>query len=105
MERFQDRLSIYGDVPFGELSVTDQKLALFLRAVIKNPSLLILDEAFSCMDDEDVMVQCHRFIEQELQDCTVLTIGHIDWEVAPHDYVLKLTGDEHRSYQIWAKKS
>lgn len=105
MERFQDRLSIYGDVPFGELSVTDQKLALFLRAVIKNPSLLILDEAFSCMDDEDVMVQCHRFIEQELQDCTVLTIGHIDWEVAPHDYVLKLTGDVHRSYQIWAKKS
>lgn len=100
---FEARLYQHGNTPFSELSITDQKLALFLRAAVKKPALLILDEAFSCMDDEAVMVDCHRYIDQQLGDTTVLTIGHLDWEVAPHDYVLKLTGDAQRSYEMWKK--
>ncbi|PBP20610.1 ABC transporter [Diplocarpon rosae] len=35
----------------GGLPFSSQKVALFLRAIIKNPDLVILDEAFSGMDD------------------------------------------------------
>lgn len=36
---------------FGGLPFSSQRVALFLRAIIKNPELVILDEAFSGMDD------------------------------------------------------
>lgn len=39
------------DTLFGELSFSAQRIALFLRAIIRNPSIVILDEAFSGMDD------------------------------------------------------
>jgi ABC-type molybdenum transport system ATPase subunit/photorepair protein PhrA len=39
------------DVQFGEVSYSAQRVLLFLRAVIRNPSIVILDEAFSGMDD------------------------------------------------------
>ena len=38
-------------VKFGELSFSAQRVALFIRAVIRNPDLVVLDEAFSGMDD------------------------------------------------------
>lgn len=42
----------WGDnTKFGEVSFSAQRVLLFLRAVIRNPPLLILDEAFSGMDD------------------------------------------------------
>jgi ABC-type molybdenum transport system ATPase subunit/photorepair protein PhrA len=36
---------------FGELSFSAQRVLLFLRATINNPDIVILDEAFSGMDD------------------------------------------------------
>ncbi|KAH8681640.1 P-loop containing nucleoside triphosphate hydrolase protein [Xylariales sp. PMI_506] len=36
---------------FGELSFSAQRVALFLRAIIKNPDVVVLDEACSGMDD------------------------------------------------------
>ncbi|KAL2066431.1 hypothetical protein VTL71DRAFT_2502 [Oculimacula yallundae] len=39
------------DILFGGMPFSSQRVALFLRAVIKNPDLVILDEAFSGMDD------------------------------------------------------
>lgn len=36
---------------FGEAPFSSQRVALFLRAVVKSPDLVILDEAFSGMDD------------------------------------------------------
>jgi ABC-type molybdenum transport system ATPase subunit/photorepair protein PhrA len=39
------------DVLFGEVSFSAQRVLLFLRAIIRNPSIVILDEAFSGMDD------------------------------------------------------
>ena len=39
------------DVRFGEAPFSVQRVALFLRAIIKKPELVILDEAFSGMDD------------------------------------------------------
>lgn len=36
---------------FGDLTFSAQRVALFIRAVIRNPDLVVLDEAFSGMDD------------------------------------------------------
>lgn len=38
-------------VRFGEASFSSQRVALFLRAIVRSPDLVILDEAFSGMDD------------------------------------------------------
>ena len=83
--------------------MTNQKLALFLRALVKNPEILILDEAFSCMEDAKVMRRCHDFIAHDpiFRNMTILSIGHIDWELSSYDYMLKLTGDENRSYEVY----
>ncbi|KAK0112823.1 hypothetical protein ONS95_014551 [Cadophora gregata] len=47
---------LFGGVPF-----SSQRVALFLRAIIKNPDLVILDEAFSGMD-EGVRDRCLLFL-------------------------------------------
>jgi ABC-type molybdenum transport system ATPase subunit/photorepair protein PhrA len=100
LNKFSDRLQQNDDKLFSELTISEQKLSLFLRAIIKQPRLLILDEAFSCMDDVSVMKQCHDVVANDLADMTVLVIGHIDWELPRYDYVLKLVGDDDRNYQI-----
>jgi ABC-type molybdenum transport system ATPase subunit/photorepair protein PhrA len=46
---------------FGGLPFSSQRVALFLRAVIKQPDLVILDEAFSGMD-EGVRDRCLLFL-------------------------------------------
>lgn len=47
---------------FGELSFSAQRVSLFLRAVIKNPDIVVLDEACSGMDD-GVRNRCLLFLE------------------------------------------
>ena len=53
--RWADEL-LFGGLPFGA-----QRVALFLRAVVKQPDLIILDEAFSGMDDR-VRDRCLLFL-------------------------------------------
>ncbi|KIW01975.1 uncharacterized protein PV09_06810 [Verruconis gallopava] len=48
-------------IKFGELSFSAQRVALFIRAVIRNPDLVVLDEAFSGMDDF-ARDKCHLFL-------------------------------------------
>ncbi|RDL39881.1 Uncharacterized protein BP5553_04221 [Venustampulla echinocandica] len=47
---------LFGGLPFGS-----QRVALFLRAIVKQPDLVILDEAFSGMDDQ-VRDRCLLFL-------------------------------------------
>ena len=75
---------------------THQKLAPFLRVISKNPALLVLDEAFSWMDDQQLMLRYHEIVEKDLTNTTVLAIGHLDLEVPKCNYLLKLIGDEKR---------
>ncbi len=49
------------DYLFGELSFSAQRLLLFLRAVVKGPDIVVLDEAFSGMD-ERVRDKCALFL-------------------------------------------
>lgn len=46
---------------FGELTFSAQRVALFLRAIIKAPDLVVLDEAFSGMD-ETARIKCMIFL-------------------------------------------
>jgi ABC-type molybdenum transport system ATPase subunit/photorepair protein PhrA len=47
----QTDLSWSTDHLFGGLSFSAQRLLLFLRAIVKHPDIIVLDEAFSGMDD------------------------------------------------------
>ncbi|KAI9713605.1 MAG: hypothetical protein M1820_000988 [Bogoriella megaspora] len=49
------------DTRFGELSFSAQRVILFLRAVIRNPEIVILDEALSGMD-ERAKEKCSLFL-------------------------------------------
>ena len=74
---------------FGQLTVSEQKLVLFIRALIKMPEVLILDEAFSGME-VDPMLRCHDFLES--WPGTVLVISHVANETPRCDHFIKLMG-------------
>lgn len=54
-------LSWASDYILGEISFSAQRVLLFLRAVVKNPDIVVLDEAFSGMD-EGVRDKCMLFL-------------------------------------------
>ncbi|TGO48968.1 hypothetical protein BOTNAR_0450g00030 [Botryotinia narcissicola] len=56
-----ESLSWADDILFREMPFSSQRVALFLRAIIKAPDLVILDEAFSGMDD-DIRDRCLLFL-------------------------------------------
>ncbi|KAJ6258622.1 hypothetical protein Dda_6669 [Drechslerella dactyloides] len=67
--------------PFGECSVSMQRLALFMRAVVKRPDIVILDEAFSGMD-EGLRDKCMRYLQEALEDRQALiVVSHLDGEI------------------------
>ncbi|KAG6009597.1 hypothetical protein E4U21_001964 [Claviceps maximensis] len=49
------------ETTFGELSFPAQRVALFIRSIIKSPDIVVLDEAFSGMDDA-VRDKCALFL-------------------------------------------
>lgn len=86
------------DIRFQDLGVSDQKVVLFIRAIIKNPDLLILDEALSVMDDARIE-QCKELLRY--YPGTILTIGHLDSEVPDTDKFIRLQGPG--KYEIGVK--
>lgn len=75
---------------FKDLSLADQKLVLFLRAVVRNPEILILDEAFSAMNEE-LIEKCKDFVDA--YDGTVIAVGHLQDEIPLCDkYILLANG-------------
>ncbi|KAK9455345.1 P-loop containing nucleoside triphosphate hydrolase protein [Dipodascopsis uninucleata] len=82
---------IKGDTLFSDLSLNDQKLVLFIRAVIKCPEILILDEAFSGMNDKSIAL-CKKFVRD--WSGTVIAIGHIEDEIPDCTHYIRLHGGE-----------
>lgn len=80
---------------FEELSVSDQKLVLFVRCLLKMPKILILDEAFSAMETEP-MQTCHEFLEY--WPGTVFVVSHVPEETPRCDHYLRLISPGH--YEI-----
>lgn len=67
---------------FQTLGKSHQNLVLFLRALIKNPPLLLLDEPFLSLHTED-KVLCKQLLRHYLEqaNCTLLIISHHDEEI------------------------
>ncbi|TLF45601.1 ATP-binding cassette domain-containing protein [Maribacter aurantiacus] len=65
------------NVQFNDLSLGDQRLVMTVRAMVKHPPLLILDEPTSGMDDASasILVQLVNKIAQETQT-TILFVSH-----------------------------
>ncbi|KAK3353693.1 P-loop containing nucleoside triphosphate hydrolase protein [Lasiosphaeria hispida] len=61
MSAEKDSLTWADNYLFGELSFSAQRILLFLRAIIKHPDIVVLDEAFSGMD-EAVRDKCMLFL-------------------------------------------
>ncbi|CCK69952.1 uncharacterized protein KNAG_0D02010 [Huiozyma naganishii CBS 8797] len=74
---------------FESLTVSDQKLILFVRSLVKMPEVLILDEAFSGMEVEP-MLRCHNFLEY--WPGTVLVVAHVAEETPKCNHFIKLLG-------------
>ncbi|KAH3901824.1 uncharacterized protein SCDLUD_001607 [Saccharomycodes ludwigii] len=72
---------------FQDLSVSDQKLILFIRCCLKMPKLMILDESFSGME-VDPMLRCHNFLKS--WPGTVLVVSHIEEETPEVDHYIRL---------------
>ncbi|GAA5827324.1 hypothetical protein JCM3770_000344 [Rhodotorula araucariae] len=77
--------------PFGALSAGDQSLVLVLRALVKRPQLVVLDEPFAGMDRRTVE-RVQRFLDDGLdQSQAVVMITHFEEEVpASINRVLRL---------------
>ena len=70
-------------VRFGDLPFSSQRVALFLRAIVKQPDIVILDEAFSGMD-EILRNKCMKHLQGWLtQDQALICVSHVKEEVPP----------------------
>ncbi|ODQ67763.1 P-loop containing nucleoside triphosphate hydrolase protein [Nadsonia fulvescens var. elongata DSM 6958] len=78
---------LHPDTTFGKLSLSDQKTVLFLRSIVSSPEILILDEAFSGMDEARID-QCKEFVDT--WDGTVIAIAHLSSELPSCDKFIRL---------------
>ncbi|QLQ79585.1 hypothetical protein HG537_0C02320 [Torulaspora globosa] len=74
---------------FNQLTVSNQKLVLFIRSLIKMPQILILDEAFSGME-RGAMMLCQELLEA--WPGSVLVVSHVAEETPRCDHYLRLVG-------------
>lgn len=95
IDNFIDKFELDPEAPFRELTVNDQKTVLFLRAIVKKPKILILDEAFSTMSE--LRIQLCKDMVDSLTDTTVIAISHIKEEIPDCDKFIQL---KKNSYEI-----
>ena len=71
-------------IPFSDLSLCQQRLLLFLRAIVKRPDLVILDEAFSGVE-ETIREHCLRLLEPGMgwlsEQQALVVVSHVEEEV------------------------
>jgi ABC-type molybdenum transport system ATPase subunit/photorepair protein PhrA len=87
IESLIEEFSLNPDASFKDINVAEQKLVLFLRAVVRNPEILILDEAFSAMD-EKLIAKCKDFVDS--YNGTVIAVGHLQDEIPICDKYIRL---------------
>lgn len=90
VNNFIKEFELDAETPFNQLPLSDQKTVLFLRAIVKNPELLILDEAFSAMDEQRI-AYCKNMLNNF--DNTVIVVGHIESEIPQCEKFIRFVGD------------
>jgi molybdate transport system ATP-binding protein len=84
-------IATLGNRPFTRLSTGEQRLVLLIRALVKQPPLLVLDEPFQGLDAKAID-RAREWLEQRLRpDQTLLFVSHIPEEIPRTvDRVLRL---------------
>ena len=77
---------------YSQCSTGEQRIVLFMRAIIKNPPMLLLDEPFQCLDSE--MALRAKFLLESIltKDHSMIFITHYQHEIPSimtHDFELK----------------
>ncbi|CAN6649149.1 hypothetical protein TRVA0_023S01662 [Trichomonascus vanleenenianus] len=88
INNYIDEFELDRGTPFGDMSLSDQKTIMLLRAIVKSPKILIMDEALSGMDDLRIE-KCKRMIQD--YDGTTIVVGHIENEVPACDKYIRFT--------------
>ena len=81
------------EIPFGSLSSGEQRIVLLCRAFIKNPELLILDEPFHALDDNNISI-AKKMISQYCANPnnTLIMVSHNTEEFPPErDHIITLS--------------
>lgn len=86
---YQERRLDWADtLKLSEISFAAQRVALFLRAMIKKPDIVILDEAFSGMD-KDTRAKCMMFLAYGETRTVGLVRYYQDKEIHDFDKLVK----------------
>jgi molybdate transport system ATP-binding protein len=79
-----------GDKLFGELSTSAQRIVLFLRTLVKNPPMLILDEPFQGLDESHIRLLKDLLNQIAAEsNCAMVFVTHIPEEL-PECFTLHL---------------
>jgi molybdate transport system ATP-binding protein len=66
---------------FLRISTGEQRVILFIRAVVKNPALFVLDEPFQGMDS-NFLIKCQHLLELYCtSDKTLIFVSHLEEEI------------------------
>ena len=86
-------MAALADRPFAGLSTGEQRLVLLLRALVKDPPLLVLDEPFQGLDERQIE-RGRRWLDQRLRpEQTVIFVTHYPQEIPPTVHrLLRLDG-------------
>ncbi|CDO93487.1 unnamed protein product [Kluyveromyces dobzhanskii CBS 2104] len=87
IEMYIDYFHLDPEKSFNALSISDQKIVLFVRAAVKLPEIMILDEAFSGTQTEQLL-RAHQFLEQ--WPGTVFVVSHVAEETPKCNHFLRL---------------
>ena len=83
-------LGYLSDKPFGELSASAQRIVLVLRALVKTPPLLMLDEPFQGLDTYNIQKMKDLFDAIATQTrCAMIFVSHFEHEI-PSSFNLEL---------------
>lgn len=89
-------LKAIASYPFGSLSASAQRMVLVLRALVKNPPLLLLDEPFQGLDPENIQSMknlLNAIARQTL--CAMIFVTHFEEEIPEtFDQELRLNNGE-----------
>ena len=85
-QAIRDLFEAFGIVPlldrsFGRLSTGEQRLVLFVRALVKQPPLVILDEPFQGLDEQAVRRARNWLNENVRSDQTLIFVTHHAGEI------------------------